>query len=553
MLHLTIQNLTFLFLIQAQLDPNQISPSNPDMFNKGDFQQFRDKGILPAQIEEQLAEFRQGKPYVALVEPCKVGKGILRLSPSEVEHYAQAFYEPSASGRVTKFIPASGAASRMFKPLLTHWKGPPGTASEPSNTTVPSASDQKACQIFFQHCHSFAFHQDLEVELEKQGFQLSDLLRDGEKHMILRSLLFSPGLNYAQLPKGLILFHRYPGHNRTPLQEHVVEGLDYAKDIHHILRLHFTVSPAHQHLFEQQISTTRPYYEQRSVFLDVRFSQQHSSTDTLAVDLHNRPFRERHGALVFRPGGHGSLLENLSSLEGDIVFIKNIDNVAHERFNHITTQYKRALGGMLVDIQDKVFFYLRLLKRDDLTPEHCRIMTTFIEEVLNRSVPVDFSRWPQTDMKDYFFQMFNRPLRVCGMVPNTGEPGGGPFWVRFPDESLSPQIVEASQVDPDSLEQQTIFKSATHFNPVDLVCGLRDFQGNPFNLPLFADRDSGTISQKFHEGRVLKALELPGLWNGAMALWNTIFVEVPQVTFNPVKTIIDLLRPEHQPDTEIQG
>jgi hypothetical protein len=311
--------------------------------------------------------------------------------------------------------------------------------------------------------------------------------------------------------------------------------------------LHFTISPEHQEYVENHLAAIRSHFDSETVILDISCSQQKSSTDTLAVDLQNHPFRGQDGRLLFRPGGHGALMDNLSNLQGDIVFIKNIDNVVHDRLIDATTRYKKGLGGYLIQVQEQLFSHIKTLMHEDLCEEGCQQLITFTQDVLGLSMPDEFSNWSGQEQKTFFIQQFNRPLRVCGVVPNTGEPGGGPFWVRHSNGSLSLQIVESSQVNPVELEQQAIWKASTHFNPVDLVCGLKDFQGQPFYLKDFSDPEMSIISRKSHEGRELKALELPGLWNGAMARWNTLFVEVPRVTFNPVKTISDLLRPEHQP------
>ncbi|UCE62765.1 MAG: DUF4301 family protein [Nitrospirota bacterium] len=517
------------------------------MFSEPDQQQFWDKGIPPKLVEEQLAIFRRGVPFTILDRPCTIGNGITCLSSSELDYYANLFHQAELSGRVTKFVPASGAASRMFKTLLAYWNAASSLTQDDCGNSVPSGSDQNECHHFFSKMTSFAFFDDLAAEVSKQGLKLSHLLQAHQYGPILKHLLFSPGLNYARLPKGLIKFHRYPQHTRTPIEEHIFEGLAYAKDSTNTVHLHFTVSPEHQELVEQYLSAFGSHFDPNTAFLDMTCSQQKSSSDTLAVDLQNQPFRGNNGRLVFRPGGHGALLENLSNLQGDIVFIKNIDNVVHDRLIDTTTRYKKALGGYLISVQEKLFSHLRILMRDEFTAEHCRNMMTFTQEVLGLSNPDEFTNWSRQQQKTFFLRQFNRPIRVCGMVSNTGEPGGGPFWVKHSNGSLSLQIVESSQVDPHSSEQQAIWRSSTHFNPVDLVCGLKDFQGKAFNLKDFSDPDTGTISRKSHEGRDLKALELPGLWNGAMANWNTLFIEVPHITFNPVKTIFDLLRPEHQP------
>jgi len=517
------------------------------MFTERDHQQFCDKGISSNLVEEQLAIFRRGVPFAILDRPCTIGDGIACLSSSELDQYANFFHQAVLSGRVTKFVPASGAASRMFKTLLAYRNVASAHTPDHTVNSLLSGSDQKACHDFFGNIQSFAFFDDLATEVSKQGLKISDLLQTREYRPILDHLLFSPGLNYARLPKGLIKFHRYPQHSRTPIEEHIFEGLEYAKDSTNTVRLHFTVSPEHQEFVEQHLAAIHPHFDSKTVFPEITFSQQKSSTEILAVDLQNQPFRGTDGRLVFRPGGHGSLLENLSNLQGDIVFIKNIDNVVHDRLKDATTRYKNALGGYLISVQEQLFSHLRILMREELTDENCGHMMTFSHEVLGPSNPDEFRNWSRQHQKAFFIQQFNRPLRVCGVVPNTGEPGGGPFWVRHSNGSISLQIVESSQVDPLLSEQQAIWRSSTHFNPVDLVCGLKDFQGKPFNLNEFSDPDTGIISRKSHEGRDLKALELPGLWNGAMANWNTLFVEVPHITFNPVKTIFDLLRPEHQP------
>ena len=517
------------------------------MFTECDHKQFREKEISPHVVEEQLAIFRRGIPFTKLARPCTIGDGITVLTSSDLNSYAKVFHQALLSGRVTKFVPASGAASRMFKSLLayrnvgvehTRQEGPSGFLSE---------TDQQACQKFFGSIRSFAFFEDLADEVSQQGFEMSNLLQARDYWPIVDSLLFSPGLDYGRLPKGLIKFHRYSQHSRTPIEEHIFEGLDYAKDSTNTARLHFTVAPEHRERVRQHLSAIRVYPDFETVSLDITCSEQKSSTETLAVDLRNQPFRGSDGKLVFRPGGHGALLENLNDLQGDIVFVKNIDNVVHDRFKDTTILYKKALGGCLINIQEQLFGFLNILLHEEPTHEHFQQMMVFARKFLSLPMPTDILHWEDKPKKGFFIQQFNRPVRVCGVVPNTGEPGGGPFWVRHQNGSLSIQIVESSQVDPDLKDQQTLWKSSTHFNPVDLVCGIKDFEGKSFDLKEYSDPDAGSIAQKSHEGRDLKALELPGLWNGAMANWNTVLVEVPPITFNPVKTVFDLLRPEHQP------
>ena len=517
------------------------------MFTEQDHKQLQEKGISPDVVEGQLATFQRGIPFTTLDRPCTVGDGMTVLTSSELDQYINIFHAEMISGRVTKFVPASGAASRMFKSLLTCWNELQTVDDATSIDTSPKTQDQQALNQFIEKLKLFAFYDDLQTEVSRHGHNMAKLLDTRRYKPILRHLLFSPGLNYAALPKGLIKFHRYADHVRTSIEEHVVEGHEYAKDSTGRTRLHFTVSPEHEHWIRQHVEDIRNRVEGKEGNLDVTFSQQKSSTDTIAVDLNNQPFRSADGKLVFRPGGHGALLENLNDAKADIVFIKNIDNVVPDRLKEMTYLYKKALGGLLVNVQKRIHAYLETLTDGHVSEEQMNEMATFSEATLSTSVPPDFTKMSHQKRITHLIDRFNRPLRVCGMVKNTGEPGGGPFWVRQTDGSLSLQIVESSQVASDSSQQQSLLQSSTHFNPVDMVCGVRDFQGNPFDLTQFSDPDTGFISTKSFEGRDLKALELPGLWNGGMAQWNTIFVEVPPITFNPVKTILDLLRPEHQP------
>ena len=517
------------------------------MFTEQDHKQLQDKGISPEVVGGHLATFQRGIPFTTLDRPCTVGDGISVFPSSELDQYIKIFHSEMSLGRVTKFVPASGAASRMFKSLLTCWNEIEPGEETPFTTQSPNTDDQQALNQFMDNLRLFPFFDDLQTEVSKQGHRMAELLDTGRYQPILNHLLFSPGLNYTTLPKGLIQFHRYADHVRTPLEEHVVEGHEYAKDSTGRIRLHFTVSPEHESLMRQHVDDIRHRVEGKERDLDVRFSQQKLSTDTIAVDLNNLPFRSPDGQLVFRPGGHGALLENLNDAKVDIVFIKNIDNVVPDRLKETTYLYKKALGGLLVSVQQQLYAFLESLTTGHVSEEQLNEMAPFSESSLSTSFPLEFTKMSRQKRITYLIDRFNRPLRVCGMVKNTGEPGGGPFWVRQTDGSLSLQIVEASQVASDSSLQQSQLHSSTHFNPVDMVCGVRDFQGKPFDLTQFRDPDTGFISRKSFEGRELKALELPGLWNGGMAKWNTIFVEVPPITFNPVKTILDLLRPEHQP------
>jgi hypothetical protein len=396
------------------------------------------------------------------------------------------------------------------------------------------------------HLKQLAFYDDLQALLAQAGLNLETLLAHGQYASILEYLLTPKGLNYADLPKALLKFHRYADHCRTPLEEHLVEAAAYTQDREGAARVHFTVTPAHQEAVSGYLEAVRSRYEQAGVQYEVTFSTQKPATDTVAVDLENRLFREQHGRLVFRPAGHGALLENLQVLAGDIIFIKNIDNVVPDHLKEETYLYKRALGGYLIEIQNRIHTYMHRLALQNVDEPLLTQIFTFARETLSIVPPLGLEYQSRPAKIQYLAAVLNRPLRVCGMVQNAGEPGGGPFWVQHADGSLSLQIVETSQVDMQADKQRAIVAAATHFNPVDLVCGVRDYQGRPFDLRQFTDPYSGFISIKSHEGKALKALELPGLWNGAMAQWNTVFVEVPLSTFNPVKTVLDLLRPQHQ-------
>ncbi len=362
---------------------------------------------------------------------------------------------------------------------------------------------------------------------------------------IVANLLTTPGLNYGSLPKGLLKFHKYAEGARTPLEEHLVEGALYACSSTGKVNVHFTVSSEHHELFEKLVNEKMPEYAKKfGVEYNISFSEQKPSTDTIAADSDNKPFRE-DGKLVFRPGGHGALIENLNDLDVDIIFIKNIDNVVPDRLKSDTVTYKNLIAGVLVTLQQKTFEYLKILDSGKYSQEQIEEIIRFVQQKLfcRKS---DIKNMEDAELVIYLRNKLNRPIRVCGMVKNVGEPGGGPFLAYNQDGTVSLQILESSQIDMKDPKKKEMFDNGTHFNPVDLVCAVRDYKGNKFNLTEYVDKSTGFISSKSKNGRDLKALELPGLWNGAMSDWNTIFVEVPLTTFNPVKTVNDLLRDQHQ-------
>lgn len=381
--------------------------------------------------------------------------------------------------------------------------------------------------------------------MDNTGKTIDALLEERQYKAIVSNLLEAAGLNYGALPKGLLKFHRYADGVRTPLEEHLVEGALYAAGKSGEANVHFTVSTEHRQLFQQLVDAKVAEYEAKyGIRYHVSFSEQKPSTDTVAADMENKPFRDK-GKLLFRPGGHGALIENLNDLDADVVFIKNIDNVVPDRLKGDTVTYKKLLAGVLVTLQAKAFDYLRLLDGGHYSHDQLEEIIRFVQRDL-RCRRADLKQLEDADLVIYLRKKLNRPMRVCGMVKNVGEPGGGPFLAYNPDGTVSLQILESSQIDMKDPEKKAMFEQGTHFNPVDLVCAVRDYKGNKFNLLNYVDKATGFISYKSKGGKELKALELPGLWNGSMSDWNTVFVEVPLSTFNPVKTVNDLLREQHQ-------
>ena len=445
------------------------------MFTPSDLAQLQAHGISEEKALKQLQSFATGFPELDIVSAASIGNGVLNPTEEEIDAYVKAWQDYLNKGHtVLKFVPASGAASRMFKDLFEY---------------LETGERTKFIDKFLSEKEHFAFASQL-ADLDEQA-AVSHLLKD---------------MNYGNLPKGLLLFHSYEDGARTPALEHLVEGAMYAASKGEV-NIHFTVSHEHLPLFQAHLAEYQAAYEEKlGVKFHISYSEQKPSTDTLAANPDGTPFRTADGKLLFRPGGHGALIENLNEQEADVIFIKNIDNVVPDRLKGDTVRYKQLLAGVLVTEQKKIF-----------------------EQLQDPTLTADQKAKLQ------------RPLRVCGVVKNTGEPGGGPFLVREEDGTISCQILESSQISNPALMQQ-----ATHFNPVDLVCATRDAEGKPYYLPDFVDEKTGFISHKSKDGKELLALELPGLWNGAMSRWNTIFVEVPVSTFNPVKTVNDLLRAEHQ-------
>ena len=505
------------------------------VLQENDLKQMAERGISEAQVGRQLEQIKEGFPFLKLQGAASVGNGIVVLNDEERARYREAWRQyKSGNRRILKFVPASGAASRMFKDMF---------AFVDADYDAPQTAFEKE---FFEHIRDFAFREALCKKCrENEGKNIRTLLAEGNYKAIARNMLADKGLNYGKLPKGLLFFHQYDDGPRTPMEEHLVEAALYAAsggEAH----LHFTVSHDHLALFQAMVSEKIDYYSQRfGVKFDVSFSEQKPSTDTIAASPDGTLFRQDDGSLLFRPGGHGALIENLNDIEADVVFIKNIDNVVPDRLKDVTVEYKEVLAGLLITLQARVFDYLRLLENESVSHEELLEISRFVENELCCRKE-DINNLNNNELKEYLKANLHRPMRVCGMVRNVGEPGGGPFLTYNPDGTVSLQILESTQIDKSNDEYMRMFTEGTHFNPVDLVCATRDAQGKPFNLPDFIDPQTGFISKKSSNGHDLLALELPGLWNGAMSNWTTVFEEVPLATFNPVKTVNDLLREEHQ-------
>lgn len=491
------------------------------MLSERDLADLKNRGIRVEDVYQQVEFFRNGFPWMTLEKSAVVGDGILKLSESEVDQWANQFDLLKSNLQILKMVPASGAATRMFKSLFEH---------------ISEGKSNKESDLFLSRFNEFAFAKAVKTLCNSQ-----------DSIEIISTLLEEKGLDYGSLPKGLLAFHPYEDGSRTPLEEHLMEAAQYASDGKKA-RLHFTVSPEHRARFEKLVADVLPKLELKfGISYDVQFSEQKPATDTVAVQLDNELFREKDGSILFRPAGHGALLENLNELQADLIFIKNIDNVVPDAKRESTIRYKKAIGGLLLSIIGKIKEYLSRLNGAIGEAEVVEILA-FAHSHLGIKISNEFYRLDVVEKVDWLKTILHRPTRICGVVKNMGEPGGGPFWCADGHGNFALQLVESAQVDMENEIQKEIFSNSTHFNPVDLVCSTKDYEGKSFSLMGFRDMSTGFITEKTKDGRKLKAQELPGLWNGAMAHWNTIFVEVPLVTFNPVKTVTDLLRPAHQND-----
>lgn len=508
-------------------------------FTQKDIRQLEEKGISRKTVEAQIRTFAEGIPFVSLHGPAVVGDGIMRTNADQEKRFMEKFESSQSKLSLLKFVPASGAASRMFKSLFsfldTYNPGKEAFSSYVSRT------NHKDIDQFFKGAKDLPFY-----EMVLGRIKAKDLSDDKSKFNFVKELLGEDGLNYGFYPKGLLPFHKYGEQLVTPFEEHLDEAAFYAKGKDKAV-LHFTISEQHQMLFDSELKNVEKRASKRTATsFKVDYSYQSQATDTIAVTPDNLPFRNEDNSVLFRPGGHGALIENLDQQDADIIFIKNIDNVVTRDKCDEIARSKKVLAGVLLELQEQVFSFSNILEEHTMDGNTLDEIKSFLENDLNVRFSENFSGFTLGQQIEILKDKLNRPIRVCGMVKNEGEPGGGPYWVKDRNGNISLQIVESAQVDLSHEQQSAIFKKATHFNPVDLVCGVKDFKGNKFNLTNYVDEKQGFITRKTKEGKELKALELPGLWNGAMAYWNTIFVEVPSSTFNPVKTVNDLLKPAHQ-------
>ncbi|UFH36595.1 DUF4301 family protein [Flavobacterium acetivorans] len=512
-------------------------------FSSLDFVQIYTRGISIEKIQKQLQFLQNGISKTLLVQPATLYNGILKLSETDFIERAAFFDANKQSLNLLKFVPASGAATRMFKFLIAFLN-----EFDINNETINAYINRKKdseLSIFIVAMEKFPFFEAIDRKLREEFPSFDALENDYKNYYFIKFLLSSDYFDFANKPKGILPFHKYATNIATPIEEHLYECSYYGSS-NGQSHLHFTVSEAHQDQFESIINSIKAKVEEESkTAINVSYSYQDKSTDTLAVDLENKPFRDDEGQLVFRPGGHGALIENLNKLNAEVIFIKNIDNVIHDN-NEKNALYKKALAGILVGLQQQIFSYLKLMDQNSINEEQVEGIRVFLETKLNVEMEAGFDALALENKIKFVNNALNRPIRVCGMVKNEGEPGGGPFWVRNEDNTVSLQIVESSQVDLNDENQAKILADATHFNPVDLVCGIKNYKNEKFDLLQFVNHNSGFIVEKNSSGKCIKAYELPGLWNGAMANWLTVFVEVPLITFNPVKTVNDLLKPAHQ-------
>ena len=505
---------------------------------KKDIQQLKKHGLSIEKVFRQLESFSLGIPFVDIVTPASVGNGI-EVIAKENQQKLIAFYENKKDSLdIVKFIPASGAATRMFK-FLFDFIEDYNPEKEILNNYLKK-DDYKDLSSFVDSLRDFAFLSVVRKKIREKYPDFKHGTKGLRAHLFVKTMLEKSGLNYANMPKGLIPFHKYNKYSTTAFEEHLYETAYYAS-VKDNAYLHFTFSEEHVPFFKDEFEAVKKRVSKKTkTEFHISYSFQKKETDTIAVNIDNTLFRDDTNNLVLRPSGHGALIENLNDVDADIIFIKNIDNVAVEEYVEEIAYFKKVLAGKLLWIQEKAFYFLKEALKEDVTQDEISEMKSFLWNELNIK--------ESPNNPNLIARILDRPIRVCGVVKNTGAPGGGPFWVKDEYRGVSLQIVEMAQIDSKDSRQKAMISEATHFNPVDIVCGVRDFKGKKYDLSKYIDPKAGIISQKSQDGKTLKALELPGLWNGAMTGWNTAFVEVSLQTFNPVKTVNDLLNKEHRPN-----
>lgn len=513
-------------------------------FTEKDIQQIKSKNLTTEKVNAQIQLFKTGVPFVNLKDAANIGNGILKFSETEKKE-AIAFFEKKRNHKtILKFVPASGAATRMFKFLFQFIQEYNG--DEESVNSYINRNKASELSLFLVGVEKFPFYTEVLAQVKKRLPDFNTLSQDKKKLEFIKTILETDKLNYGFYPKGLLPFHQYKDHVSTAFEEHLFEAALYASS-NNEADLHFTISEIHKHIFDEEFKRIEKIVEAKTkTKFNISFSYQCQSTDTIAVTPKNDAFREDNNELLFRPSGHGALLNNLNQLDADIIFIKNIDNIVVSKYEREVAESKKMLGGLLMKLQEQAFVYLEKLEENNLSEAELITIAEFLKNELHVVINIEFEKYSKTYQIEYLKEKLNRPIRVCGMVKNEGEPGGGPFWVKDESGNVSLQIVESAQIDKKNKTQKKILKNATHFNPVDLVCGIKNYKGEKFDLNQYVDPKTAFITMKTKTGKDLKALELPGLWNGSMAHWNTIFVEVPLITFNPVKTVTDLLKAAHQ-------
>ncbi|WP_299102337.1 DUF4301 family protein [uncultured Winogradskyella sp.] len=514
-------------------------------FTKEDINQIASKGLNSEKIKAQIELFKTGIPFTNISKAATINNGIIALNDDTIKTYLEEFNNEKDNKSLLKFVPASGAATRMFKFLFQFVNE--YNADEQSLNAYINKNKIKELSLFMVGMEKFPFYNQILEVLKSKGTDFETLPKHEQVWLFAKTMLDEDELNFGNQPKGLLPFHEYKtDHVSTAFEEHLYEAALYASS-KGLAKLHFTISETHKDKFTDEfLKIQKDVEENTGVTFDISFSYQQQSTDTIAVTLDNQPFRESNGSILFRPSGHGALLKNLNTLDADIIFVKNIDNVVVYKYKEDIAKYKKVLAGILLKLQAKTFEYLHTLDANTISEATFKSIEEFLTSGLNIKITDEYKKYADQYKIEYLQEKLNRPIRICGMVKNEGEPGGGPFWVKDEKSNQSLQIVESAQINLEDSQQANLLKNATHFNPVDLVCGVKNYKGEKFDLENYVDYNAAFITQKTKNGKDLKALELPGLWNGSMADWTTIFVEVPIITFNPVKTVNDLLKAPHQ-------